>query len=49
MKTLEQRRIMMAQLRSAALRFGMTTKMEGQWILGYNRGIQRWVRLVHVF
>lgn len=46
---IEQRRIIMAQLRSAALRFGMTTKIENQWIWGYNRGIKRWVRLVHVF
>jgi len=49
MRTVEQRRIIMAQLRRCAVRWGMTTKMEGQWIWGYNRGIQRWVRLEHIF
>lgn len=32
-------------LKYFAIKYGMTTELESQWVMGHNRALKRWLRL----
>ena len=45
---LAMRRMMARGLRYAAMKYGMTTKWQGSAIMGYDRILKTWIKLVDV-